>query len=186
MKKLYFITSNKGKVKEATEKLRPLGFSVVQKDLGYPEVQADSLEEVAQQAIEHVRAKFHQAFMLEDAGLFIEALQGFPGVYSKYVFFTIGLPGILRLLDEVKNRKAVFLSVYAYSKPAKKPVIVVGECTGTISTEMLGKHGFGYDPIFIPNGAEKTFGEMTIGEKNQFSHRARALEKLVTELKNSY
>ena len=158
----------------------------MQKDLGYPEVQADSLEEVAQQAIEHVRAKFQQAFMLEDAGLFIEALQGFPGVYSKYVFFTLGLPGILRLLDEVKNRKAVFLSVYAYSKPAKKPVIVVGECTGTISIEMLGKHGFGYDPIFIPNGAEKTFGEMTIGEKNQFSHRARALEKLVTKLKNSY
>jgi len=186
MKKLYFITSNKRKVKEATEKLRPLGFSVVQKDLGYPEVQADCLEEVAQQGIEHVRAKFHQAFMLEDAGLFIEALQGFPGVYSKYVFFTIGLPGILRLLDNVKNRKAVFRSVYAYSKPGKKPVIVLGECTGTISTETRGKHGFGYDPIFIPNDEKKTFGEMTTEEKNQFSHRAKALEKLITELKNSH
>jgi XTP/dITP diphosphohydrolase len=186
MKTLYFITSNKGKLREATEKLRPLGYSVIQKDLGYPEVQADSLEEVAQQGVEHVRAKFHQAFMLEDTGLFIEALQGFPGVYSKYVFFTIGLPGILRLLDKVKNRKAVFRSVYAYSEPGKKPVIVTGECKGMISTEQRGEHGFGYDPIFIPNDEEKTFGEMTIEEKNQYSHRAKALDKLITELKNSY
>jgi XTP/dITP diphosphohydrolase len=184
MKKLYFITSNKGKLREATKKLRPIGFSVVQKDLGYPEIQADSLEEVAQQGIEHVRAKFHQAFMLEDAGLFIDTLKGFPGVYSKYVFFTIGCPGILRLLQGVENRRAVFRSVYAYNEPGKKPVIVMGECKGMISNEQRGKHGFGYDPIFIPKGAEKTFGEMTTEEKNQFSHRAQALEKLITELKN--
>jgi XTP/dITP diphosphohydrolase len=185
MKTLYFITSNKGKIREATEKLRPLGFSVVQKDLGYPEIQADSLEEVAQQGIKHVQAKFYQAFMLEDAGLFIDALQGFPGVYSKYVFFTIGLPGILRLLDGMENRKAVFRSVYAYSEPGKGPVIVVGACKGTISIEQRGGHGFGYDPIFIPNNEEKTFGEMTIEEKNRFSHRAKALEKLITVLRTS-
>jgi XTP/dITP diphosphohydrolase len=183
MKQLYFITSNQGKVREATEKLRLLGFSVVQKDIGYPEIQADSLEEIAQQGIEHVRAKFHQAFMLEDAGLFIDALQGFPGVYSKYVFFTIGLPGILRLLQDMENRKAVFRSVYAYSEPGKKSVIVIGECQGIISKDQRGKNGFGYDPIFIPNGVQKTFAEMTIEEKNQFSHRAKALEKLIIELK---
>ena len=124
--------------------------------------------------------------MLEDAGLFIDALRGFPGVYSKYVFFTIGLPGILQLLQGAENRKAVFRSVYAYSEPGQKPVIVVGECNGTISTEPRGEHGFGYDPLFIPKGAKKTFGEMTIEEKNQYSHRAKALEKLITELKNTY
>ncbi|HWR63306.1 MAG TPA: XTP/dITP diphosphatase [Candidatus Thermoplasmatota archaeon] len=185
MKKLYFITSNQGKVKEAIEKLRPLGYSVIQKDLGYPEVQADSLEEVALQGIAHIQAKYHQAFMLEDAGLFIDTLQGFPGVYSKYVFFTIGLPGILRLLENKKNRNAVFRSVYVYSEPGKTPVIVVGECSGMISAVPRGEHGFGYDPLFVPQGSEKTFGEMTIEEKNRFSHRSKALEKLVTELKNS-
>lgn len=185
MKELYFITSNEGKVREATEKLRPLGYSVIQKDLGYPEVQADSLEEVVLQGLEHIQAKYHQAFILEDAGLFIDTLQGFPGVYSKYVFFTIGLQGILRLLDGKKNRDAVFRSVYAYCEPGKKPVIVVGECTGMISTTQRGEHGFGYDPLFVPQGSEKTFGEMTIQEKNKFSHRSKALEKLVTELKNS-
>ncbi len=182
MKELFFITSNKGKVQEATEKLRLLGFSVVQKDLGYPEVQADSLEEVAAWGATFVSERFDQPFMLEDAGLFIDALQGFPGVYSKYVFFTIGLDGILQLLERIENKKAVFRSVYAYSEPGKKPLIVLGECNGIISTKKQGTHGFGYDPIFIPNGAEKTFGEMSVKEKNQFSHRAKALEKLATAL----
>ncbi|VVB59391.1 Non-canonical purine NTP pyrophosphatase [uncultured archaeon] len=185
MRTLYFITSNKGKFLEAKEKLLPLGFSVVQKDLGYPEVQAESLEDVALQGITHVRMGFHEPFMLEDAGLFIEALHGFPGVYSKYVFFTIGLPGILRLLSGVKERKAIFRSVYAYSEPRKKPIIVFGECKGIISMKKQGTHGFGYDPIFIPDCAEKTFGEMTVEEKNQFSHRAKALEKLINVLKDS-
>src|SRR5512136_786169 len=127
MRTLYFITSNKGKFLEAKEKLRPLGFVVIQKDLGYPEIQAESLEDVALNVDSYVRMGFNKPFMLEDAGLFIEALQGFPGVYSKYVFFTIGLPGILRLLNGMKDRKAVFRSVYAYSEPGKTPVIVIGE-----------------------------------------------------------
>ena len=184
MRTLYFITSNKGKFLEAKEKLRPLGFSVIQKDLGYPEIQAESLEDVALQGITHVRMGFHEPFMLEDAGLFIESLHGFPGVYSKYVFFTIGLPGILRLLSGVKERKAMFRSVYVYSEPRKKPIIVFGECKGIISMKKQGTHGFGYDPIFIPDGAQKTFGEMTIEEKNQFSHRAKALEKLINVLRD--
>jgi XTP/dITP diphosphohydrolase len=182
MKTIFFVTGNKGKAAEATTKLRPLGVKVVQKDLGYPEVQADSLEEVAQYGVTYVRERFDKAFMLEDAGLCIDALQGFPGVYSKYMFFTIGLPGILRLLDGVKNKSAIFRSVYAYSEPGKKPIIVVGECTGTITTERRGTQGFGYDPIFIPKGVSKTFGEMSMDEKNRYSHRAKALEKLLLVL----
>lgn len=185
MKEIFFITSNKGKVQEATEKLRPLGFLVVQKDLGYTEVQADSLEEVAAWGASHIQERFHSTFILEDAGLFIKALQGFPGVYSKYVFFTIGLAGILQLLEGVENRKAVFRSVYAYSESGKKPMIVIGECEGSISTKKQGTYGFGYDPIFVPDGAQKTFGEMTMEEKNQFSHRGKALEKLITALSDS-
>ncbi|HWR26931.1 MAG TPA: XTP/dITP diphosphatase [Candidatus Thermoplasmatota archaeon] len=184
MKQIFFITSNQGKVLEATEKLRPLGFSVVQKDLGYPEVQTDSLEEVALWGASYVQERFHDPFILEDAGLFVDALKGFPGVYSKYVFLTIGLAGILRLLEGIENRKAVFRSVYAYGEPGKKPIIIIGECKGIISTEEHGNHGFGYDPLFIPDGGEKTFGEMTVEEKNQFSHRGKALQKLAIVLKD--
>jgi len=183
MKTMYFITGNKGKAEEAREKLKPLHIMIIQRDLGYPEIQADTLEEVARAGVEYVQQKFNQPFILEDAGLFIEHLQGFPGVYSKYVFLTIGLPGILQLLAGVKKRTAVFRSVYAYAEPKQPPFIVCGECEGTITTSVRGTHGFGYDPLFIPTGSTKTFGEMTTEEKNRFSHRAKALEKLVQHLK---
>jgi XTP/dITP diphosphohydrolase len=183
MRQLYFITSNKGKLAEAAKKLYSSGFIVKQKNLGYPEIQTDSLEEVVSWGIEHIQKRFNEPFIIEDAGLFIEGLGGFPGVYSKYVFFTIGLPGILRLLEGQGNRKAVFRSVYGYMEPGREPFIVIGECQGFISHEQRGKNGFGYDPIFIPEHEHKTFGEMTLVEKNCFSHRARALEKLIAVLK---
>jgi XTP/dITP diphosphohydrolase len=184
MKALYFITSNKGKLQEAQEKLRPYGYSVIQKDLGYPEIQTDSLTEVIEWGLTSLQDRCNKSFILEDAGLFIDALEGFPGVYSKYVFFTIGLPGILRLLQEEKNRSAIFRSVYGYYTPDEKPVIVTGECTGTIAPMQRGRHGFGYDPLFIPEGQTKTFGEMTTEEKNHYSHRAKALEKLISVIKD--
>lgn len=182
MKQLYFITSNKGKLEEAAQKLQPFGYAVLQNNLGYPEIQADCLEEVVTSGVLHIQERFDKPFILEDAGLFIEALQGFPGVYSKYVFFTIGLPGILRLLDGQENRKAVFRSVYAYKEPKNEPVILIGECTGVIAQRQQGQQGFGYDPIFIPDHERRTFGEMTIEEKNRFSHRSKALEKLIAVL----
>ena len=187
MKQLYFITSNKGKLVEATQKLHSSGFIVKQKNLGYPEIQTDSLEEVVMWGIAHIQERFDKPFIVEDAGLFIETLGNFPGVYSKFVFFSIGLTGVLRLLEGQDNRKAVFRSVYGYKEPGKEPVIAIGECSGFISHEQRGTYGFGYDPIFIPEHEHKTFGEMTLEEKNRFSHRAKALEKMIEILKqNSY
>jgi XTP/dITP diphosphohydrolase len=183
MKQLYFITSNAGKLTEAAKKLHSFGFIVEQKNLGYPEIQTDSLIEVVTWGINHIQKRFDKPFMVEDAGLFIEALGNFPGVYSKYVFFTIGLPGILRLLESQRNRKAVFRSVYGYKEPGNEPVIAIGECAGCIAHEQRGTNGFGYDPIFITEHKHKTFGEMTPDEKNRFSHRAKALEKLMSVLK---
>jgi XTP/dITP diphosphohydrolase len=133
--------------------------------------------------VSDIQKRFHKAFIIEDAGLFIESLQGFPGVYSKYVFVTIGLAGILKLLKGEQNRGAVFQSVYAYCEPERKPVIVKGVCPGSISHKQRGTYGFGFDPIFIPKNEQKTFGEMTLEEKNRFSHRANALEKLITVIK---
>ncbi len=183
MKTIYFITGNKGKLSEVKEKLRSLDVTVIQEDLGYPEVQGDSLEEVAEYGVECIKKRFSHPFILEDAGLFIDALEGFPGVYSKYVFFTIGCKGILKLLEEKKRRTAVFRSVYAYSEPDKKPLFFIGECQGIIANKEKGGGGFGYDPIFIPNGETKTFAEMGIEEKNTFSHRGKAMDKLIDFLK---
>jgi XTP/dITP diphosphohydrolase len=183
MKALDFITSNKGKLKEAQAALGPLGFDVRQNDIGYPELQADSLDQVALFGMEQVKARVEGAFMLEDSGLFIEPLGGFPGVYSAYVMKTVGNPGVLRLLGDRKDRGAVFRSCFGYYEPKKGPLLAKGECKGTVSTMIRGTHGFGYDPIFVPEGDDRTFGEMTLEEKNTVSHRGRALKALVELLR---
>ena len=179
MNTVYFITGNKGKVQEATEKFTPLGISIEQKNLGYTEIQAETLEEVARFGVTQIQQKkISHPFILEDAGIFIDSLQGFPGVYSSYVFFSIGLDGILNLLKNTTNRTAVFRSVFAYAEPTGKPTLFIGECKGNISMKKHGSKGFGYDPIFIPKGSEKTFAEMDTFEKNRVSHRGKSLDEL--------
>jgi len=107
---IYFVTSNKGKQAEA----RAIFGDLVQKDIGYTEIQADTLDEVAAYGIKEVAARLDSPVMIEDAGLFVEALGGFPGVYSAYVQRTIGNAGILRLMEGEENRNAHFKSVVAY------------------------------------------------------------------------
>jgi len=187
MKTLYFVTGNKGKLVEVQNKFSKVDVKVVQMDLGYPEIQADSLEDVAMYGLNDVRKRFDKPFILEDAGLFIDGLNGFPGVYSSFVYYTVGCEGIIRLMEDFEEnseRKAVFRSVFAFSMPNEKPVLFVGECPGFISKELRGSYGFGYDPIFIPDGEHRTFAEMSVEEKNCFSHRGRSLDKLIDFFKN--
>jgi len=185
MKKIYFVTGNQGKLVEAQDKFSKIKIKVIQKNLGYPEIQADSLEDVAKFGVEYIKERFNQPFILEDAGLFIETLNGFPGVYSSYVFHTIGCEGILELLKIKKesDRRAVFRSVYAYHEPGKDPMFFAGEAPGSISKNMRGTNGFGYDPIFIPKGDIRTFAEIDVHEKNSLSHRGKSLEKLINSIK---
>lgn len=184
-KTLYFITSNKGKVLEAKMKFSDIKINIIQRNLGYPEIQADTLEEVAFFGAEYVQKKFNHPFILEDAGLFINGLNGFPGVYSAYVYHKIGCSGVLRLMENFKdNRNATFKSIYVYCEPDKKPIIFTGECQGTISKKEIGNFGFGYDPIFIPKGKSRTFSQMKTEEKNQISHRGKSIDKLKDFFKN--
>ncbi len=186
MKEIYFITGNKGKVAEAKQKFSEIGINVIQKNLGYPEIQTETLENVASFGVKHVLKELNKPFILEDAGLFIDSLDGFPGVYSAYVFHTIGCKGILKLMQNIngEKRSATFKSVYAYGEPGKKPMLFLGECNGSISLEEKGINGFGYDPIFIPKNCDKTFAEMSIDEKNKLSHRGKSLDKLLDFFKN--
>lgn len=185
MKTLNFITSNKGKYQEASQKLKPAGYHVIQKNIGYPEIQAETLEEVVRFGSTFVQHRFPHCFFIEDAGLYIDTLHGFPGVYSKYVYYTIGCSGILKLLEGTKSsqRTATFRSVYALGEPKKDPMLFIGECTGIIAECCMGAHGFGYDPIFIPDGDHRTFAQMSVDDKNRYSHRGRALEKVIHYLK---
>jgi XTP/dITP diphosphohydrolase len=177
-----FITGNAHKAHEASTLMAPLGISVEQRDLGYPELQADTLEDVARFGIDWCMEKLKKPCFLEDAGLFIEALNGFPGPYSKYVFETIGNEGVMNLLSGSEKRRAVFRSVIAYHD-GMAAHLFVGETWGEISPEPRGDRGFGYDPIFIPDGHARTFAEMGTERKNALSHRGKSLNKLINYFK---
>ncbi len=180
---MIFVTSNRGKVREAERYFSPLGVRIIQKKVEYPEIQADSLEEVARFGIRWLKDKLEAPFFLDDSGLFIDALGGFPGVYSAYVYRTLGNDGILKLLEGVENRKAHFQSVVAYYDGELH--IFTGKTAGRITREKRGTGGFGFDPIFQPEGFSKTFAEMTTEEKNRISHRGRAFKAFSEWLKEN-
>ena len=144
------------------------------------EIQSESLEEIARTSVLRVWEELHKPVVVEDAGLFIQPLNGFPGPYSSYVYKTIGLKGILKLMEGVSQRSAKFLSAVAYMDAGlEEPVCFLGEVRGRISNRVRGSKGFGFDPIFVPEeGDGRTFGEMERWEKNRLSHRSRAFRKL--------
>ena len=181
--RLAFVTSNPGKVEEARKYLEPLGIEVYQLRFEYPEIQADTLEEVAEYGVMWLAERIKEPFFLDDSGLFIEALRGFPGVYSAYVYKTLGIGGILKLLAGESNRRAYFKSVIAYWNGELH--VFTGRVDGEITTEPKGSGGFGFDPIFKPRGFDKTFAEMTTNEKNRISHRGRALKAFASWLKEN-
>jgi XTP/dITP diphosphohydrolase len=115
---------------------------------------------------------------VEDAGIFVKALNGFPGPYSSYVYRTLGTKGILKLMSNIKSRGAYFQAIIAFSNPEEQPTCFIGRVKGKISLKERGTSGFGYDPIFEPSkGDGRTFAEMSTEEKNRLSHRAEALRK---------
>jgi XTP/dITP diphosphohydrolase len=119
--------------------------------------------------------------MIDDSGLFINALKGFPGVYSAYGQKTVGNKGILKLMDGVEDRTAVFKCCIG-CMIGEERIIVTGTCHGYILFEEKGDGGFGYDPIFTPDG-DRSFAEIPVEEKNAISHRGNATKLLIDELK---
>lgn len=183
---IVFITTNENKVKEikdlADAKAKNLIIEHLEYD--YPELQLDEIESVARESANYIREKIaiKKPFFIEDSGLFIHALNGFPGPFSAFVFKRIGNEGILKLMADKKGeeRKATFKTVVAFCEsPKNAPALFVGIAEGEIAEKIRGKGGFGYDPIFEFEGAGKTFAELSTGEKNKISHRGRAFRKLL-------
>ena len=179
---ILFATSNRGKMGEALQILRPFGIPLQQYEGKGIEIQADTTAEVAAYSSREAAKKAGRAILVEDAGFFVDSLGGFPGVYSAYVFKTLGVKGILALLGpqsrgEKKSGTARFISSVAYCEPGGKPSIFEGTVSGTVAIRPRGTKGFGFDPIFVPDGGELTFGELTLEEKCIVSHRAVALRK---------
>ncbi|MGQ9587429.1 MAG: RdgB/HAM1 family non-canonical purine NTP pyrophosphatase [Thermoplasmata archaeon] len=158
------------------------GYELEHIETSYPEVQADTLEETIVPGLRWLMPKYNRPLMIDDSGLFIEALKGFPGVYSSYVFRTLGCEGILRLMKGVRQRSARFECCIGFMNPESDPFVAKGVAKGTIAANQAGTGGFGYDPIFIPEGYNKTYAQLEIAEKNKISHRGRAIDVFVREL----
>jgi XTP/dITP diphosphohydrolase len=176
----FFVTGNVHKFNEACRVLAKYKISTAMLNLETVEIQDDNLEKIAKISAIDAAKKSNLPVFVEDAGLFVTALNGFPGPYSSYVYRTMGTKGILKLMGNEKNRDAYFLSAVAFSTPQHQsdPKTFIGRIEGRITHEEKGKQGFGYDPIFEPSGGNgKAFAEMTTIEKNKYSHRAQALNK---------
>ena len=177
---IFFATNNFHKFNEARRVLTQYKIAVGMLRVKALEIQSDKLSDIAQSSALDAFERCRLPLIVEDAGLFVNELKGFPGPYAAYVYQTVGNAGLLKLLKGVNDRKATFRSAIAYHDGAGSTVLFEGEATGEIiNEERIGndRSGFGFDPIFQPDGSTKTFAEMTLEEKNGFSHRANAISK---------
>jgi len=177
---IHLVTSNKNKVREFKQILEPK-IKVEHIELEYPELRSDDPEEIARLAAKQLADKLNSAVVVEDSGLFIASLNGFPGTCSAYSHKRIGLKGIIKLMKGEKNREAMYMSAVGYCEPGKEPMSFLGVEKGKIAAKIKGSHGFGHDPIFIPEGSSKTYGEMENSEEMK-KFRRRAVLKLVEYL----
>jgi XTP/dITP diphosphohydrolase len=171
---IYFVTTNAGKMREAEHLFREF-CNIEQINMAYPEIQDNDLGKIAANGAKYCAESLKKPVIVEDSGLFIEALNGFPGPYSSYVQKTIGNKGILKLMEGVENRKAGYRSYVSYCEPGCEPVTFDGFWPVSVSYEEEGTGGFGYDPV--TNYRKFPIAEMTVEQKNEVSHRRRALIK---------
>lgn len=191
--RLVLSTDNEHKIVEMKEVLAGLPIEILSKsDIGLGNVEVEESEETLEgnaklKAIV-MAEKVDDYILADDTGLFVEALQGEPGVHSaRYASEHNDEANRQKLLEKLKNeknRKAYFQTQLILIDPNKIIIPIDGICEGEIAFEKRGDEGFGYDCIFIPQGYQQTFGEMTLEEKNEISHRARALKKLKRYFEN--
>lgn len=186
--KIYFASQNQNKIREIAAVL-PAGIELIGIDAVTSEELEETgatLEENALQKAVFVAEKTGENAFADDTGLEIDALNGAPGVISARYAGEQKNAGdncakVLRQMTAVTDRSAQFRTVIALVKDGQQHLFE-GVVKGQIIREHRGSGGFGYDPIFVPDGSEKTFAEMTLEEKNEWSHRARAVKKLVAFL----
>lgn len=189
--KLVFASNNKNKIAEI-KKLLPNTIQLLSlADIGCHEdiaETANTIEGNAQLKANYVKKHYHYNCFADDTGLEVEALNGAPGVFSaryagEHKNDTDNIKKLLLNLSETKNRKAQFKTVISLCLDNQE-FNFTGICKGEITTQPAGIKGFGYDPIFTPEGYQETFAEMPQDEKNKISHRGKALQKLLAFLEN--
>ncbi|MET3682573.1 XTP/dITP diphosphohydrolase [Alkalibacillus flavidus] len=193
-KTIYVATTNPGKINEFNEMLSPLNLNV--KSLKDEVPQMDDVEETGEtfrdNAIlkaETYAERYQLPILADDSGLEVDALNGEPGVYSaRYAGEAkndeANIDKVLHQLENVSesNRDAAFVCVIAFAEPNSTTLTSEGKCAGSITDKRYGEHGFGYDPIFKPDGYDQTLAELGPEIKNTISHRRHALNNMLTQL----
>jgi inosine triphosphate pyrophosphatase len=175
---LYFVTGNANKLKEAKEILSD--FEVIGKKIDLPEIQEMNEELIATEKVRHALKVVDGPVCVEDVSLCFEALNGLPGPFIKWFLERLGRNGLADLLANHVNKKATAKCTIGYGEIVNgKEVIkiVQGVTTGRI-VESSGESSFGFDPIFVPDGFEETYAEMSAETKNKISHRGKAFSLL--------
>ncbi|MGC9210862.1 MAG: XTP/dITP diphosphatase [Nitrososphaeria archaeon] len=184
---IIFLTKNDNKIREANEALLNYGIKLTTapENVQKLEIQDEHVENVALYAAKTAYKKLKRAFVVEDDGLFINALNNFPGPYTAYALKSIGIKGILKLMENIENRGAYFQSAVVLQLLGRF-FLFTKKVHGTISLIPKGNAGFGFDPIFIPSGYDITYAEMDLKEKSSISHRAGAFKEMASFLNNYY
>jgi len=197
VERIIIASRNKGKINEFKKLFEKEGVTVLSLDdldMTIPEIEETgaTFHENAKIKAETVASIVNEPVIADDSGLVVDALNGRPGVYSaRYAGEpTDDVKNYEKVLDELeaveeKNRTARFVAVLALSRPGEETLFFEGKCEGKIAYEPKGEHGFGYDPIFIPDGYDVTMAQLTEDEKNKISHRFHALERLKKWLTNN-
>jgi XTP/dITP diphosphohydrolase len=189
---LFLASANIHKIEELEQMLKPLGVELKStRDVpGTEDVDEDQpdLEGNALKKARHWQRKTGLPSLADDTGLEVEVLDGAPGVHSaryagEKATYDQNLKKLIRELNGEKNRRALFRTVIAFVEDEGKEHLFEGVCKGTIIPEARGEKGFGYDPVLVPEGHEKTFAELSSVEKNRISHRGLALEQFLDFLK---
>lgn len=174
----YFATGNANKLREVNE---ILGQRLKQISIDLYEPQDIAVEAVVRKKAEDAFHKTGKFVLIEDTGLEFEAWGGLPGALVKWFLDSVENEGILRMLSEETDRRATAKTAFGFFDGNRSQVFV-GSVSGTISVEIRGTGGFGWDPIFVPDGYDKSFAEMSVAEKNSISMRKRALDRMHAEL----
>ncbi|MEI6810562.1 MAG: RdgB/HAM1 family non-canonical purine NTP pyrophosphatase [Candidatus Nomurabacteria bacterium] len=175
---IYFITGNKNKFEEVKSILP----DIEQLDIDLPEIQEMDAHKIIKTKLEEAQKHQKGEFIVEDNSLYLEAMNGLPGPFIKWFLKTIGKEGLYKLAETFGNYKAEAKVVIGYSDPSGNVEFFKGTTKGTIVSPR-GEGGFGWDPIFLPDGHTKTFAEMDASEKNEISMRRIATQKLNEFLK---
>jgi XTP/dITP diphosphohydrolase len=172
------VTGNRGKIAEAR---LALGMEIEAVEVDLPEIQALDLLEVLREKAEAAWNALHRPLVVEDAGLELLALNGFPGPLVKWMLEAVGAEGIAKTAHALGDSRAVARCALLY-RDAERTVIADGSTSGTLVLPGRGEHGFGWDPVFLSDGETRTFAELVGKEKDAVSHRGKAWRELMPRL----